>query len=178
MEVVSRFLLIIMILVSWLDCLMSWKISCVLRCFLKQSVSGDYILRVQIHNFSNPNNQCALCTGRCDPFNNCDNEFLFCLRPFDSVPLSTNTVNNSRQVQHLATRASNLGCLEPPPAQRSEIDSNGMLSSFTTPTFLGLPNPMDFPVTATKWEVSFSRLTRVAYLPLIQEWTMTIRVRL
>ena len=133
-------------------------------CFLcLQSVSGDYTLRVQVHGYSNPTNDCSTCGGCCDSrfsaacfgVNSCDNEFLFCLRSFDSAPLSTQAVKDSIREPNATIRGSTLECLASPPARRSSIDWNdmfGQFGNFSSSMFLGLPNPMEFSVIATKWK--------------------------
>ncbi len=98
----------------------------------------------------------TVCTGT----NGCDNEFFFCLRPLGAAPLSTTLVSNYTGENSVTARARNLGCLESPPALRSsEVDFNGNLDDFASPTFLGLPNPIEFSVMATKWEVSVLQYT-------------------
>ena len=61
---------------------------------------------------------------------------------------------SSVDVRHIATRASQLGCLQPPSAFRSDrTNYNGAAINFNSDTVLGLPNPLEFEVTADRWKV-------------------------
>ena len=106
-----------------------------------QSVSGDYVLRVEVFYYS------------CEGSENCDNEFFVCVRPFNAAPLTD--VRTATTIANVTARADILGCLQPPAAFRSnnDFDASG-ISNFTGQSFLGIPNPMEFPVTASQWEVS------------------------
>ena len=39
-------------------------------------------------------------------------------------------------------------------SRSSSVNSDGESIDFSMPMFLGIPNPMEFPVTASEWEVS------------------------
>ncbi len=127
---------------------------------------GDYILRVQVCDYSNPSNRCGTsCNGGCcDNFdstifcfigdNECDNEFFFCVRPLEAAPLSPTFVKDSMGEDSVATRAGTLGCLQPPAAYRTNTNFGANQINFFSPTFLGVPNPLEFSIDAARWEVS------------------------
>lgn len=130
-------------------------------------MQGDYVLRVKTSGYSNPRNTCRQCfsqdffiSGCCDSFNTfscsgdqlCDNEFFYCLIPLDSE--SQYSVNESSvSVRNITTRASQLGCFQPPSALRSVTNFNGGTINFDSDTVLGLPNPLEFEVTSVSWQV-------------------------
>ena len=76
------------------------------------------------------------------------------MRPLGAAPLTTSFVLGTIDEDSVAVRAGMLGCLQPPSAFRSGINTDGEFISFFGQTFLGLPNPMEFPVRASRWEVS------------------------
>ena len=73
--------------------------------------------------------------------------FLFCVRPLGTADPTLSTLEDTN-------RASELQCMQPPSALRSGVANDGRSINFGMPTFLGIPNPMEFPVTASMWEVS------------------------
>ena len=88
---------------------------------------GDYIVEVQIHNFSNPNS--LLADGsRCDM--HCDNVFHYCLR---SINTSSNECSGGN---------------------RSDVNYNDAPLNFSLSMVLGLPNPLPLRGLATQWTVS------------------------
>ena len=123
-------------------------------------MKGDYILKIQVHGYSNPSNHCSMCDGEnccdgpatttCSGILRCDNEFFFCVKPFGEDLVSIETATTSI-LSTVASRAITLGCFS---ALRSETDVDAGFSDFFSPVFLGLPNPMEFLVNATQWEVS------------------------
>ena len=132
-----------------------------------QPTRGDYVLRVRIHSYDNPTNDCAGCDGSqnqrcCDSFDpqcgddtglRCDNEFFACVRPLNTSRPTLQTSIDSVPVRSLQRRAELLQCLQPPAAIRSGVNTDAGPIDFMGPTFLGTPNPMEFQVTATEWEV-------------------------
>ena len=48
-------------------------------------------------------------------------------------------------------RARRLQCIQ---SRSSRVNRDGGSVDFSRPTFLGIPNPMEFPVIASEWEVS------------------------
>ena len=91
--------------------------------------------------------------SNCDEENRaCDDEFFYCLMPLENTPL-TNTIVNTLTVNNIATRAGQLGCLQPPDALRSAVNFNGATINFLSDTVIGLPNPLEFEVTADRWQV-------------------------
>ena len=131
---------------------------------------GDYILSVQVHSYSNPENRCAGCIrtdttfGCCDMFDapvctgdrRCDNEFFYCLRPLRASNLASQIITNTVSERSLVTRATTLQCLESPAAVRTIlVDMDAPASQvFSGMEYLGIDNPIMFEVTAEKWEVS------------------------
>ena len=63
------------------------------------------------------------------------------------------SVFDSVTERNITTRADQLGCLQPPPAQRSGVNFDGIMIDFLSDTVLGLPNPLEFEVTADRWKV-------------------------
>ena len=138
-----------------------------------QPSRGDYTFRVQVHSYTNPTNHCAGSTCRdrngdlcCDiSFNvfntncggneRCDNVFLFCVRPLGTADPMLRTLEDTIS----NNRARELQCMQPPSALRSSEANDGRSINFGMPTFLGIPNPMGFQVTASMWEVSRVILT-------------------
>ena len=133
-------------------------------------MNGDYILRVQVHNYQNTFNTCAQCprinsvgtccddqddTNGCEAGDRCDNVFFYCLMPLGSVP-SNSTIFSLADENDLITRATGLGCLQPSTALRSDINENGDTINFFNPSgmVLGLSSPLEFEVTAVRWQVS------------------------
>ena len=112
--------------------------------------------------YSNPANTCFQCEQMCcdsfstDPclsFEKCDNEFFYCLMPLDSIPL-TESDNISDTVLVDDRVNARAGCLQPSTAQRSEINLNGEMIDFRSEIVLGLPNPLEFEMSAVRWQVS------------------------
>ena len=73
--------------------------------------------------------------------------------PLGNTPL-TNTIVDTLAVRNIATRADQLGCLQPPVSLRSDENTDGATINFLADTVLGLPNPLEFEVTADRWQVS------------------------
>lgn len=130
-----------------------------------QPLRADYILRVQIHAYSNPTNRCAGCgavQGCCDNpevfecTNNrkCDNEFFFCVRPLGTARQTLDILLASVPINMTEQRGTYLQCLQPPPALTSSINTDGLPIDYSSAIFLGLPNPLEFRVNASVWEVS------------------------
>ena len=131
---------------------------------------GDYILSVQVHSYSNPENRCVECIrsdntfGCCDTFDapvctgdrRCDNEFFYCLRPLRASNLASQIITNTVSERSLVTRATALQCLGSPAAVRTNtVDMDAPASQvFSGMEYLGIDNPIMFEVTAEKWEVS------------------------
>ena len=137
---------------------------------------------MQVHDYNNPTNRCAGCgemQGCCDSFNTlqcdeqpyrrCDNEFFFCLRPvgtpsptlealLDTIPdrdPGLSRRSHSQRDEEMEQRAADLQCMQPPAAIRSDgANQDGLQIDFTRPTFLTVPNPIEFQVNAITWEVS------------------------
>ena len=118
-------------------------------------MGGDYILRVRLNFYDNPTNQCPLCRngpGCCDRLSStmcianerCDNQFLFCVRPLGTPRPLLADIQSARDLQ----------CLQTSTVYQSEINFNGAAINFTEPMFLGLPNPLEFSVNDSDWEVS------------------------
>ena len=82
----------------------------------------------------------------------CDNEFFYCLMPLGNVPL-TDTIVDSVRERNVTTRADQLGCLQPSVALRSDVNDDGGTINFLSDTVLGLSNPLEFEVTADRWQV-------------------------
>ena len=72
--------------------------------------------------------------------------------PLGNMPL-TNTIVDTLSERNIATRAGQLGCLQPLVALRSDENVNGATIDFLNDSVLGLPNPLEFEVTADKWQV-------------------------
>ena len=141
-------------------------------CFLlSQPTKGDYVLRVQVSGYSNPRNTCVQCQasirnprlGCCDRFTDtdgdcelsdrCDNQFFTCLMPFQNNP-STVTILSTISEESASTRGEELGCSQPPAALNTTVlNMNGEAIDFSSGMFLGLPNPLEFEVTADRWQV-------------------------
>ena len=73
--------------------------------------------------------------------------------PLGSLPLLDNIVDTV-MVDDRVARAEQLGCLQPSTAQKSAINLNGQMIDFRSEMVLGLPNPLEFEMTAVKWQVS------------------------
>ena len=82
----------------------------------------------------------------------CDNEFFYCLMTLESAPL-TETIVDTLTERNVTTRSDQLGCLQPPVALRSDVNQNGVPINFLNDSVLSLPNPLEFEVTADKWQV-------------------------
>ena len=125
------------------------------------------MLRVQVSGYSNPGNTCAQCANSCCNSSDmscqleerCDNEFFYCLMPFQSTPL-TSTVLSSSVLEDPTLRAGQLGCLPTSVAMRSSINTNGESINFNSATVLGLSNPLEFEVDTVRWEVRKLMLTK------------------
>ena len=77
--------------------------------------------------------------------------FLFCVRPLGTADPTLSTLKDTIS----NNRARELQCMQPPSALTSdEANGDGRPINFVRQTFLGIPNPMEFPVTASMWEVS------------------------
>ena len=142
-------------------------------------------MRVQVHQYLNVFNTCAECptingvrtccddkddTNGCEPFDRCDNEFFYCLMPLGSVR-SNSVIFSTEDENDLVTRAIDLGCLQPSTALRSNTNGNGVPIDFFDPSemVLGLPNPLEFEVTAVRWQVGvFTVLCATPGLPILE----------
>ena len=76
--------------------------------------------------------------------------FLFCVRPLGTADPTLRTLEDTIS----NNRARELQCMQPPSALTSDEANDGDHINFARRTFLGIPNPMEFPVTASMWEVS------------------------
>ena len=97
--------------------------------------TGDYIVEVRTHNYSNPGS--LLANGRCcdSPltpctFHGCDNHFYYCLRSLGST---------------------GAGCSG---GKSSNININDAPLNFSQDRVLGLPNPLPLPGLTREWHVS------------------------
>ena len=123
-------------------------------------------MRVQVHEYLNTFSTCALCprinnvgtccddpeTISCTGGDRCDNVFFYCLMPLGSVPdnpIIFSMVDGNDPI----TRATDLGCLQPSTALRSDRSRDGNSLLISNPG-LGLSNPLEFEVTAVRWQVS------------------------
>ena len=72
--------------------------------------------------------------------------FLYCVRalgtPEPTLSTLVDTDNRARRLQCIQSMGS------------SSVNSDGDSIDFSRPMFLGIPNPMEFPVVASEWEVS------------------------
>ena len=85
----------------------------------------------------------------------CDNEFFHCLMFPGSIPPIEITLNSlSMTARDIVTRARDLNCLQPSLALMSDVNFDGEMIDFSSGTFLGLPNPLEFEVVAGRWTVS------------------------
>lgn len=125
---------------------------------------------MQVHSYENPTNHCPQCYREdpearncCDNFSDnmcigherCDNTFFYCVRPIGTpVPTQETLFADDSIEAPLQVRASALQCMQSPSAFRSDTNVDGGFVDYSGPTFLGLPNPMEFHVEASKWEVS------------------------
>ena len=131
------------------------------------SVEGDYILRVQVERYRNPFNTCVECLDNservccdnnveteCVGGDRCDTEFFYCLMPLGVVP-DVSDVFDTVEEENRDTRAELLGCIQPGTALKSDVsrDTLGTQIEFDNDTVLGLPNPLEFVVQASKWQV-------------------------
>ena len=84
----------------------------------------------------------------------CDTEFFYCLMPLGVVP-DTNDVLDTVEEENRVTRAELLGCIQPGTALKSDVsrDTLGTQIEFDNDRVLGLPNPLEFVVQASKWQV-------------------------
>ena len=73
--------------------------------------------------------------------------------PLESTLLTNASILNTLPERDITTRADQLGCLQPPVALRSEVNENGAPIDFLSDTVLGLPNPLEFGVSANRWQV-------------------------
>ena len=80
--------------------------------------------------------------------------FFYCVRPF-RTPLPTMETLLADDVIEASVeeRARILQCMQPPSAFRSDTNIDGGFVDYSGPTFLGVPNPMEFHVQAMEWEV-------------------------
>ena len=122
-------------------------------------------MSVQVISYSNPSNRCAGCGGGgcCDDDDAtscaalCDNEFLYCLRPFSLPDQPLQALQATAEEIVFSARAAMLQCLEFPSAIRTDVDNNADATSpiFFNSTYLGIPNPILFEVESPQWEVSY-----------------------
>ena len=120
---------------------------------------------MRVHAYNNPTNRCAGHQGGCcDGFspNDCDtdetlrsdNEFFFCVRPLNTPIPQRQTIIDSVSERRVPSRAVQLQCLQPPAAIRTNVDDDAGPVNSVGELFLGMPNPMVFPVASQEWEVS------------------------
>ena len=76
--------------------------------------------------------------------------FLFCVRPLGTADPTLRTLEDTIS----NNRARELQCMQPPSALTSTVNDNDGTIDFSRPMFLWIPNPMEFPVAASEWEVS------------------------
>ena len=92
----------------------------------------------------------------CGGGDRCDTEFFYCLMPL-GVVLDTNDVLDTVEEENRVTRAEELGCIQPETALKSDVmrdtDQLNRQIEFDRDTVLGLPNPLEFVVQASKWQV-------------------------
>ena len=107
------------------------------------SVSGNYVIEVNVQSYNNPTNRCSTCRlGCCDDFAltdctgqlRCDNQFTYCLRSHN-------------------TRATTRGCQGYTSTSRSNVNTDGEDIDFSQPTVLGLPNPLTLTGLTNSWQV-------------------------
>lgn len=90
----------------------------------------------------------------------CDNRFFFCLRPLGTPVQSLQDLQEtvpdhySGNQTSVEARARLLGCLQPPAAFGSSVNTDGEVIEFAGSMFLGLPNPVEFRVRDSEWEVN------------------------
>ena len=110
--------------------------------FLTEQVRADYILRVQVHSYTNPS-RCGLST--------CDNVFFYCLRPLRTPVQSFEATVDKRSLE----RETALQCMESPSAVRTHVDINAAPTRvFSGVDYLGISNPIAFEVNIKEWTVS------------------------
>ena len=132
-----------------------------------QLLKADYVLRVQVLQYSNPDNTCVQCNGGCCDgprqmqssstcpfFDRCESQFFYCPMPLGRT-LTENAALGTVNTNVLSDRAGELGCLETitPSALSSDISHNGLAIDFSGNQVLDLPNPFEFQVTADRWQV-------------------------
>ena len=107
------------------------------------SVSGNYVVEVNVQSYNNPTNGCANCgisccdgliQTTCTGQLRCDNQFTYCLR-------SHNTTATTRGCQGYTSKI-------------SEVNTDARLIDFSQPTVLGLPNPLTLTGLTNSWQVS------------------------
>ena len=108
------------------------------------SVSGNYVIKVNVQSYNNPTNRCESCLGGCcDRFFEttcngplrCDNQFTYCLRSHNT-PATT-------------------GCCQGYTSTlRSAVNTDGGQIDYSQPTVLGLPNPLRLTGLTNSWQVS------------------------
>ena len=64
------------------------------------------------------------------------------------------TLISAASEQVIDDQARELLCLQPQTAFRTDINTNGVSIDFSGPMLLGIPNPMEFRVNTSEWEVS------------------------
>ena len=76
------------------------------------------------------------------------------MRPLGTPTPTLLELNDNRFERSIVHRARDLQCTVPPPdAFRSRTNNDDGRIDFSQSEFLGVPNPMEFPVTDTVWEV-------------------------
>lgn len=93
----------------------------------------------------------------CDvpPNEGCDSEFFYCVRPLGTNVTPPGPTTATAPGVFIGERTiAMLQCLQPPGAVRSDVNNISASVDFTSATLLGQPNPLEFKVIATKWEVS------------------------
>ena len=107
---------------------------------------------------------CGEDQGCCDDFDreectagnrDCENVFFYCVRPSGTPTQTLETILEDTEFDNLNSiedRERELQCTPSLAAFRS-TPTNDFID-FSQPTFLGIPNPMEFQVVANKWEVS------------------------
>ena len=145
-------------------------------------------MRVQVHQYLNVFNTCVECptingvktccddkddTDGCGGSDRCDNVFFYCLMPLGSVP-SNSTIFSTENENALITRARDLGCLQLSTALRSDRSGDDDVLLLSNPG-MGLSNPLEFEVTAVRWQVSVLKfLSLLAYYVLLMSGHYTV----
>jgi hypothetical protein len=88
------------------------------------------------------------CTG----FRRCDNVFFCCVRPLGTPTQTLQTISEDVE-STIGSRRRELQCIQATVFQSSPNDNSAFID-FSSPSFLGIPNPMEFEIGDSEWEVS------------------------